>query len=150
MGCEVINFQEYRKKALEKRNLASKKLKKSSSQLNLMAALIDCYQAQMQTMAKDPEVLVLCHKKGIDAQAQIASDVGRLYDLREALRVTLAEKGAQDLEEAAQLVRFWADIEIVHTLDRLLSSEYEGFQKIAQLLVPALEVAQEDQVERLS
>jgi len=134
MGCQVIDLKSYRQEKLRR---SERQSRKTRSQLNRMAALIDVYHAHMIQISQDPQVRALCEEKGIHSEAQIESDVARLNQMREALMISLSEKGAKDLPEAAQLLRYWAQPEIIHTMDRLLESDYDTFQIIAQMIDPA-------------
>ncbi len=133
MSCQVISLAAYRqnKAAVQKRGR-----NKILSKLSLMRALIGVYQQEMTRVAQDPEVARVCAEKDLDATSQISNDVERLHRLEACLRQAVFEKGAKDLPEASQMIRFWAPESIIETLDQLLASTYSGFQKIAALISP--------------
>lgn len=133
MACQVISLSAYRK---TKEYQVKRQLNKLLSQLSLMRALIGVYQQEMTQASQEPEVLVLCEDRGIDAAGQIAADVARLYRLEACLRESIVDKGAKDLGEASQLLRFWAPQGVIETLDQLLASTYSGFKKMAELIYP--------------
>lgn len=133
MSCQVISLDSYRKsKGAQEKGHRNRIL----SKLSLMRALIGVYEQDMLRVADDPQVLALCAEKNMDARTQIAGDVARLYELECHLRQCVFEKGAVDLIEASQLIRFWAPLSVIETLDQLLASSYPGFQKMADLLCP--------------
>lgn len=139
MGCQIVDLSSFRKRKLSQK---THQTRKNRSQLNRMAALIDVYHAEMLQLSQDPQVKSLCLAKGIHSETQIATDVERLMEMRKALMISIEEKGAKDLHEAAQLIRYWAKPEILDTMDRLLASDFETFQIIAQMIDP---VRQADQ-----
>ena len=143
MACEIVDFQSFKKKTAEKKRFGQRRQRKVISRLHLMSALIDCYQAEMSKIAAQPKIQKLCSEKGVNAERQITEDVQRLYDLRDALKTSILEKGAKDLEEASHLIRYWAHRETIETLDRVLASDYLGFKRIARLLTPYIEDREE-------
>jgi len=134
MNGKIISLDKYRKKTPP--SPRKKALGQSIFQLKLILARVDIYQAQMERLAQTTSVQEICAEKDIQASQQIQSDVKRLKDLVQALLLGLEEKGAKDLRESSVLLRYWAPAEVVETLDLVLTSDYEGFQKIAQVLDP--------------
>lgn len=136
MDCQIIELSQYRNRKAQQRTKEDRRFRKALSQLNLMGALIDVYHQQMLTLSQNPKIQKLCAEKSIRSHQQIEQDVQRLYQLRDAIHQSLVKKNARNLFEATQLTRYWASPEILETLDVLLSSDYEGFRRLANLLVP--------------
>lgn len=142
MDCQIIELSQYRNRKAQQRMREDRPFRKAISQLNLMGALIDVYHQQMLTLSQNPKIQKLCAEKQIQSETQIQQDVQRLYQLRDAIHQSVVEKNANDLFEATQLTRYWASPEIIETLDILLASDYEGFRRLAGLLVPQSDAEQ--------
>ena len=132
MDCQIIDLISYRKENTPQS--PAQACPKTRSKLKMVQALVDVYEVQMQAMAQDPEVKDLCNSQALNPREQIASDVKRLRSMVDCLQQGVEEKGAKDLSESVNLMRYWAQPEVVGTLDRVLVSEYRGFQEMVKVL----------------
>lgn len=104
------------------------------SPLEKLRLLIEVYREHMLTVAEKDHVQKMFSQLGICPREKIRTDVEKLYQLVQALNQILNEKGAENLGEAARILRFCGTEELNQTLDQVLNSNYVGFRQMAELI----------------